>query len=48
MYYAEQDKNGEFGRAGYWLTFEPDGTWICSVPNEYQAEALLLQLNKGR
>ena len=30
-----------------WCIFDPDGDWICNVPNEYQALRLIGHLNRG-
>lgn len=45
MYTKEYDKYEDYGRLG-WVIFDPDGDFVCTVPNEHQADALLSHLNR--
>jgi hypothetical protein len=45
MYTKEYDPAA--GRDGMWEILDPDGDWICHIPNEMQAEALLSHLNRN-
>ena len=45
MYTTEYD--AAKGHKGMWEILDPDGDWICDVPTEGQAEALLTHLNRN-
>lgn len=45
MYTAKKDTFEIFGNKG-WSIIDACGYWLCTLPNEQQAQALLVHLNR--